>query len=161
MAAAGCCMLLAVAGCCWLLLLRARTGMHEPACMLLQQQQLLLLRACVYACMRACVYACMRACVAAFVIDTIIIPADTSAQTRAWRIEFPYRNIRGESIRTKGRVRGTVPRARPFVRIDSSRIFLYENLIIHARPQCTFVVGRPNIPVLIYMLTTSDIRSGT
>jgi hypothetical protein len=38
--------LLLAAG-CWLLLLRAWAGMHEPACMLLQQQQLLLLRACV------------------------------------------------------------------------------------------------------------------
>jgi hypothetical protein len=35
-------MLLAAAGCCWLLL-RAWTGLHEPAFMLLQQQQLLLL----------------------------------------------------------------------------------------------------------------------
>jgi hypothetical protein len=35
LAAAGCCMLLAATG-CWLLLLRAWTGMHEPACMLLQ-----------------------------------------------------------------------------------------------------------------------------
>ena len=41
LAAAGCCMLLAAAG-CWLLLLRAWTGMHEPACMPLQQQLLLL-----------------------------------------------------------------------------------------------------------------------
>jgi hypothetical protein len=49
MAAAGCCWLLYAAGCCWLLLLRAWTGMHEPACMLLQQQLLLLLRACVRA----------------------------------------------------------------------------------------------------------------
>jgi hypothetical protein len=39
-------------GCYWLLLpllLRAWTGMHGPACMLLQQQHLLLLRACVRA----------------------------------------------------------------------------------------------------------------
>jgi hypothetical protein len=63
-----------------LLLLRAWTGMHEPACMLLQQQQQLLLRACVR-------------CVAACATDSIDIPADTSAQTRAWRIEFPYRDI--------------------------------------------------------------------
>jgi hypothetical protein len=42
MAAAGCCY------CCWLLL-RAWTGMHEPVCVLLQQQQQLLLRAYVRA----------------------------------------------------------------------------------------------------------------
>ena len=52
---------------------------------------------------------------------------------RAWIIEFSYGNIREESIRTKGRARGTVPRTRPFVRIDSPRIFLYGNLILHAR----------------------------
>jgi hypothetical protein len=41
--------------------------------------------------------ACVRVCVAAFVVDTIRIPADTSAQTaqtQAWRIELLYKNIR-------------------------------------------------------------------
>jgi hypothetical protein len=73
----------------------------------------------------------MRACVAAVVMDTIC-QLTRRAQTQAWRIEFSYRNIQEESIRTKGRVRGAVPRARPFVRIDSSGIFTYKNLILHA-----------------------------
>ena len=74
---------------------------------------------------------------------------------RAWRIEFPYRNIRKEWMWTKGRARGTVPRARPSVHIHSSRIFLYENSILHAwgleyRVDLALeIVGRPNIPVLI------------
>jgi hypothetical protein len=37
--------------------------------------------------------ACMRACVAARVIDTLYQLIYSSAQTQAWRIEFPYRNI--------------------------------------------------------------------
>jgi hypothetical protein len=39
--------------------------------------------------------ACMRACVAARVIDTLYQLIYSSAQTQAWRIEFPYRNIDG------------------------------------------------------------------
>jgi hypothetical protein len=37
--------------------------------------------------------ACMRACVVARVVDTMYQPIYSSAQTRAWRIEFSYRNI--------------------------------------------------------------------
>jgi hypothetical protein len=59
----------------------AWTGMHEPACMLMQRQ-LLLLRACV----RAFV-------MVARVIDTMYQLIYSSAQTQAWRIEFSYRNI--------------------------------------------------------------------
>jgi hypothetical protein len=35
----------------------------------------------------------MRACVVARVIDTMYQLIYSSAQTQAWRIEFPYRNI--------------------------------------------------------------------
>jgi hypothetical protein len=82
----------------------AWTGMHEPACMLLQQ--LLLLRATV------------RACVVARLIDTMYHYRliYSSAQTRAWRIEFSYRNIRKYKGRSKGRVRAAASRARPFDR---------------------------------------------
>jgi hypothetical protein len=38
--------------------------------------------------------ACMRACVVARVIGTMYQLIYSSAQTRAWRIEFSYRNIR-------------------------------------------------------------------
>jgi hypothetical protein len=49
------------------------------------------------------------------------------------------------------------PRARPFVRVHSSRIVLYKNLFLHACSKCTFGVGRLNIPVLIYIeLSTHD-----
>ena len=54
----------------------AWTGMHEPACMLLQQLLLL------------------RACVVVHVIDTVYQLIYSSAQTQEWRIEFPNRNIR-------------------------------------------------------------------
>jgi hypothetical protein len=51
-------------------------------------------------------------------------------------------------MRTKGRARESASRARPFVHIHLSRIFLCENSILYAYPECTFGVGRPNIPVL-------------
>ena len=38
--------------------------------------------------------ACMRAFVVARVIDTMYQLIYSSAQTQAWRIEFPYSNIR-------------------------------------------------------------------
>ena len=60
----------------------AWTGMHDPACMLMQQQ--LLKAAAAY----------MRACVVARVIGTMYQLIYSSAQTRAWRIEFSCRNIR-------------------------------------------------------------------
>ena len=63
-------------------------GMHEPACMLLQQLlKMLLLRACVRAWLPACV------------IDTMYQLIYSSAKTQAWRIEFSYRNIRYTKIR--------------------------------------------------------------
>jgi hypothetical protein len=74
-----------------------------------------------------CVHACVRGCLR----DRHHISDDTSAQTRAWRID-------------------TVSRA--FVRVHSSRIFLYENSILHARRKCTFVVGRPNIPAKQFVI---------
>ena len=40
-------------------------------------------------------------------------------------------------------------RARPFDRALYSQILLYENLILHARPKCTFASGWQNMPVLI------------
>jgi hypothetical protein len=42
----------------------------------------------------AAVAACMRACVVARVIGTMYQLIYSSAQTQAWRIKFPYRNIR-------------------------------------------------------------------
>ena len=39
---------------------------------------------------------------------------------QAWRIEFPYRNIHEYWARSKGRVRDTVSRARPFDRAQYS-----------------------------------------
>ena len=78
--------LVAAAGWCWLLLTagyccaHGLTGMHETACMLLLQHQQLL-------------RACVRAWLPIFVIDTIYQLIYTSAQTRAWRIEFSYGNI--------------------------------------------------------------------
>jgi hypothetical protein len=62
--------------------------------------------ACCMACC-CCVHACMRGCLR----DRHHISADTSAQTQAWRIEFSYRKIREESIRTKGRAREAASRA--------------------------------------------------
>ena len=69
--------------------MRARTGMHEPACMhACMLLLLLLLRGCTDihnpACMHAAAVAevaatdaaCMRACVAACVIDTVHVSAD-------------------------------------------------------------------------------------
>jgi hypothetical protein len=53
---------------------------------------------------------------------------------------------------------GPASRARPFVRIHSSRIFLYGNSILHARLNCTFGVGWPNIPVLIHISAHIAIR---
>jgi hypothetical protein len=53
--------------------------------------------------------ACMRACVVARVIDTMYQLIYSSAQTQAWRIEFPYRNIHEYFWRSKGRVRVTWP----------------------------------------------------
>ena len=50
----------------------------------------------------AAVAACMRACVVARVIDTMYQQIYSSAQTQAWRIELPYRNIR-EYFYTKNR----------------------------------------------------------
>ena len=50
------------------------TGMHEPACMLLLQQLLLV--------KEVAAAACMRACVAARVIDTMYQLIYSSAQTR-------------------------------------------------------------------------------
>jgi hypothetical protein len=38
--------------------------------------------------------ACVRACVVARVTDTMYQLIYSSAQTQAWRIKFPYRNIR-------------------------------------------------------------------
>ena len=84
-------------------------GMHEPACMLLQQLlKMLLLRACVRAWLPACV------------IDTMYQLIYSSEQTQAWRIEFPYRNIDEYWARSKGRVRGAAPRTRPFDRAQYS-----------------------------------------
>jgi hypothetical protein len=45
---------------------------------------------------------CMRACVVARVIGTMYQLICNSAQTQAWRIEFPYRNIRESYARSKG-----------------------------------------------------------
>ena len=50
---------------------------------------------------------------------------------QAWRIEFSYRNIREYKGRSKGRVRDTVSRTRPFDRALYSRIFRYKNWILH------------------------------
>ena len=85
---------------------------------------------------------------------------------QAWRIEFPYRNIREEWMWIKGRAREAASRARPFVHIHSSRIFLYGNSILHAcwvcRPRVDLaleIVGRPNIPVLILRVAAKLILS--
>jgi hypothetical protein len=56
------------------------------------------------------------ACVAARVIDTMYQLIYSSAQTRAWRIEFSYRYIREYKARSKGRVRDAASRIRPFDR---------------------------------------------
>jgi hypothetical protein len=68
---------------------------------------------------------CMRACVVVRVTDTMYQLIYSSAQTKAWRIEFPYRNIHEYWGRSKGRVGGA-----------------------HAWPKCTFGFGWPNMPVL-------------
>jgi hypothetical protein len=60
----------------------------------------------MHAAAAAAAAACMRACVVARVIDTMYQLIYSSAQTQAWRIEFPYRNIRESYVRSKGRVRG-------------------------------------------------------
>ena len=49
--------------------------------------------------------ACVRACVAPSVVDTMYQLIYTSAQTRAWRVEFSYKDIRDYYARLKGRVR--------------------------------------------------------
>jgi hypothetical protein len=77
---------------------------HELACMNRHASMLLLLRAC------------MRAFAATCVLDTMYQLIYTSAQTRAWRIEFSYKYIRDYWERLKGRVRGNVPQTRPFDR---------------------------------------------
>ena len=101
----------------------------------------------------ACMHA--RACAAACVIDTIYQMFYMSAQTRAWRIEFSYKDIRDYWARLKGRVRGAAPRTRPFNRAQKSPIFLHENSILHARPECTFAFGWPKMHVFknIYILS--------
>jgi hypothetical protein len=83
----------------------------EPACMMHGMLLLQNRHACCMACccfktgMRtawhatasaaaAVAAACMRACVRGRLRDRHHIPADTSAQTQAWRIEFSHRNIR-------------------------------------------------------------------
>jgi hypothetical protein len=48
----------------------------------------------MHAAAAAAAAACMRACEAARVIDTMYQLIYSSAQTRAWRIEFSYRIIR-------------------------------------------------------------------
>ena len=112
---------------------------HGPTCM---NRHACCFSSSNYCYVHACVCGCLR--------DRHHVSADIhSAQTRAWRIEFPYRNIREQSTLTKGRVREAAYRTRPFVKVDSSRIFLYESSILHDCPKCTFVVGRPNISVLI------------
>jgi hypothetical protein len=64
--------------------------MHEPVCMLIQQ-------------LLAAAAACMRARVVARVIDTMYQLIYSSAQTRAWRIEFSYRKY----LRILGAVKWT------------------------------------------------------
>jgi hypothetical protein len=64
----------------------------------------------------------MYACAAACVIDTVYQLIYASAQTRAWRIEFSYNDIRDYGARLKGQVRDTelilltVPRTHHFNR---------------------------------------------
>jgi hypothetical protein len=82
----------------------AWTGMHEPACILhaycmhaacINRHAWTGMRACMnrHAAAAAAAAACMRACVVARVIDTVYQLIYSSAQTQAWRIEFPYRHI--------------------------------------------------------------------
>jgi hypothetical protein len=70
----------------------AWTGMHEPAFMLLLQLLLLL---------HACVRGCPRDRHHVYTYQLIY----SSAQTRAWRIDFSHRNIHVYKGRLKGRVR--------------------------------------------------------
>jgi hypothetical protein len=51
--------------------------------------------------MRACVLAWLHARVGACVVDTVYQLIYTSAQIRAWRIEFSYRYIRDYYARLK------------------------------------------------------------
>jgi hypothetical protein len=85
--------------------MHASCCMHEPACMLHAA---------------AAAAACMRACVVTRVIGTTHVSGYqliySSAQTRAWRIQFSCRNIHESYARSKGRFRDTVSRARPFDR---------------------------------------------
>ena len=104
-----------------------KTGMHaawhdaasKPDCML---HDMLLLQNRDACCMTCCCFSsssccCVHACVRGCLRDRHHISADTSAQTQAWRIEFPYRNIREEWTRKKGRAREAASRARPSVRV--------------------------------------------
>ena len=51
---------------------------------------------------------------------------------QARKIDFSYRNILEYKARSKGRARGATPRTRPLDRALYSRIFLFENVILHA-----------------------------
>ena len=171
--AAGCWLLLvaaAAAGCyCWLLYSSsqqqqqpaASSQQQKPAAASSQQQRSSSQHGCcmgtacccfktgMHAARHAAALAAAAACVRGCLRDRHHISVDTSAQTQARRIEFPYRNVREEWTRTKGRARGAAPRARPFVRVHSSLIFLYGHSILHAWTKCTCGVGRLNIPILM------------
>jgi hypothetical protein len=75
----------------------AWTGMHEPACMnryaCCMHEPACMNRHACRANAAAAAAACMRACVVARVIGTMYQLIYSLAQTRAWRIEFSYRNI--------------------------------------------------------------------
>jgi hypothetical protein len=113
---------------------------HGPACMNRY--------ACCFSitCSCCCVHACVRGCPR----DRHHVLADLhSAQTRAWKIEYSYRNIREESTRKKGGARRAAPQAPFFYPCRFFSNISIRKFDFHARPKCTFGVGRPNIPVLI------------
>jgi hypothetical protein len=96
----------------------------------------------------AAAVACMRACVAACVIDTMYQLIYTRRRPGRgesnFRVEIFEKNGPGQKV-DLGKL---LPELTLLSWSNLLEYFLYENPILHARPKCTFGVGRPNIPVL-------------
>ena len=76
-------------------LLHGHAAASKPGCMvhgmlLLQNRDAWCMACCCFSSSSCCVHACVRGRLR----DRQHIADDTSTQTHAWRIEFPYRNIR-------------------------------------------------------------------
>ena len=79
---------------------------------------------------------------------------NTHKTTCAWESNFRIEIFASISVGQKGEAGGASLSACHLDHRKYSRLFLYENPILHACPKCTFASGWPNILVLINLFST-------